>query len=201
MSDLGFDAKFKIIRDGRLEFVGLHATVVDGAVSADVPIIPAIKRSLGKLGTNPQPGGRSPAELAATDGMRFYSLAEMFAGKIPAMSKLYDACAERNARKAGAEACAQLRDYGEYTEVGRSFGVGRHSLSSIAEKFSSKDSEAPPVSVQAIALANSLELESVDPSALAKLEILAHDCESDEIDHMSCYLQLPAELKADAGAN
>ena len=59
MADLGFDAKFKIIKDGRLEFVGLHALVKDGVIDTDTPIIPAVKRALGKLGMNAHPGGRN----------------------------------------------------------------------------------------------------------------------------------------------
>ena len=172
-----------------------------GAISSELPIIPAVKRSMGKLGTNPQPGGRNPTQLAAIDAMRFYSLAEMFAGKVPAIADLFKACAERNARKAGKYASEQLSYHNEYTEVGRSFGEGQHSLASIAENFSSRSGEAPSVDVQTRALASSLEVDKVDPTALAKLEVLAQDCQKDEIDHMSCYLQLPAELKADAGAN
>jgi len=203
MSDLGFDAKYKVICDGRLEFVGLHATVVDGAVSADVPIIPAVKRSLGKLGFNVQPDGRSPAQVAATDAMRFFSLAEMFCGKVPAMCKIFEACARKNMRKAGEEESKLMRDWGEYSEVGRAWGAGQHSLSGVAENFtldSFRNDEAPSAEVQLAALATSLELPSLDAAALAKLEILAMDCDSDEIDHLSCYLQLPSELRGDGGA-
>jgi len=203
MADLGFDAKYKVIVDGRLEFVGLHATVVDGAVSANVPIIPAIKRSLGKLGTNAQPNGRTPAQLAAVDAMRFFSLAEMFMGKIPSMCNIYLACADRQCKKAGAAEMDINRHWDEYSEVGRAFGAGQHSLRAISGRThgSPKLSECPPPSEQLAALATSLEIQNIDPAALAKLEILAMDSQGEHIDHLSCYLQLPVELKADGGAN
>ena len=76
MTDLGFDAKFKIILNGRLEFVGLHASVKDGAIEKGTPIVPAVKRALGKLGVNAQPGGRDLARLASVDAMQFLSIGE-----------------------------------------------------------------------------------------------------------------------------
>ena len=103
MADLGFDAKLKIIDNGRLEFVGLHAAIKDGAVEHGVPIIPAVKRTIGKLGVNAQPGGRNAEQLATVDAMRFLSIGEMFAGKIPAISEIFLNCAKKNARKVNVE--------------------------------------------------------------------------------------------------
>jgi hypothetical protein len=209
MADLGFDAKFKVIPQGRLEFIGLHARVEDGAVSATTPIVPAIKRTLGKLGANPQPNGRTDEQLAAIDAMRFYSLAEMFKGKIPAMHKLCTNCAERNARKVGNKVREEDVKWNEYSDVGRAFGKGpihkcvsgtRMSLADVASRVTEVDEGlTPSTSDQLMALATSLELDSVEPAALAKLDLLAQDCSNDFIDQMSCYMQLPSEMRAETG--
>lgn len=216
MADLGFDAKFKIIRKGRLEFVGLHATVENGAVSAAAPIIPAIKRSLGKLGANPQPNGRTTEQLAAIDAMRFYSLAEMYKGRVPAMHKLFTNCAERNARQVGAKARKETLKWNEYSDVGKAFGVQPDELYNGIEIFdgpkgysledvikltrekTEDEGYTPSAGDQLLALATSLELDTVDPAALAQLDILAQDCSNDVIDNLSCYLQLPACMRAEA---
>ena len=200
MADLGFDAKLKIIQDGRLEFVGLHALAKDGAIDPEVPIAPGIKRSFGKLGTNVQPGARRPEQLAAVDAMRFLSIGEMFAGRIPAAANIFINSAKNNARKAG-KYSAQTHYCNEYTVVGRAFGEGTYSLDQLVARSSARQEEAPAVSVQTRALAMSLERNSVDPSALAKLEILAEGCNCDNYDHMACYLQLPAELRAGEGSS
>ena len=99
MKDLGFDAKFKVVENGRLEFVGLHAAVKNGIVRSDVPIIPMVNRSLSKIGKNAQAGGRDEHELRAIDATRLVAIGEMFSGKVPAITKQFHACAEKAMHK------------------------------------------------------------------------------------------------------
>jgi len=200
MADLGFDAKFKIIENGRLEFVGLHAAVMNGAIQKDVPIIPAVMRSLGKLGVNAQTPGRTPQQMAAMDAFRFYSIGEMFAGKIPAIADIFKSCGDRMLERAGEEANVE-HTFDEYSGPGRAWGAGKYRLSTVGHSFDVRHSDAPPMSEQLRALCVSLERTEMDPCTLAKLEILASDCRKDVHDHLACYMQLPPEMRADNGAN
>lgn len=76
MEELGLDSKIKTIINGRLEIIGAHFSVVNGAVDPSIPWCPAVMRCVGKLGAVVGTA-LSPESMAA----RFLSLACAYSGR------------------------------------------------------------------------------------------------------------------------
>jgi hypothetical protein len=79
MADLGFCAKFVIVRNGRLEFCGLHMKWANNGIDLNVPVVPALARYLGKFGAHAQSQMTMTTEQRlATAGLRMLSLGCLF---------------------------------------------------------------------------------------------------------------------------
>ena len=110
-----------------MEFVGLHAYAKNGIVQADVPIIPMVKRGFAKIGKKVQAGGRTDGEQKAIDAMRLIAIGDMFCGKIPAIAKVFQACARKSMyqltnpgnKGADIDAATRLWSHNEYSAVGQ----------------------------------------------------------------------------------
>jgi len=128
MADIGFSAKFKCVVTGRLEFVGLHLRVQDGKLDPSFPIVPAVARTLNKLGVHPMAASTAPDMIYATAGARYASLAVMFAGRVDPMSvaclHLAYSCAQRSSRHSRQKKAIRVTEWGAEHLVDAGFKAG-----------------------------------------------------------------------------
>ena len=193
----------------------------NGSIVRGSPIVPAIKRSLGKLGRNAQAGGRTAAELAMVDAMRLFAIGAMFAGRIPSIAAIFINCARNHVcrvndllgpvtySEGGSSSSTEFNSVvlpmfrkkvylDEYSAVGKTFGAGAHSLATVMCNADPGYGEAPDQQSQLASLANLFEMTVIDSASFAKLEILAQDCKNASggvRDNRACYLQLPTALQ------
>lgn len=83
-ADLGFSSKLKYVKDGRVEYIGVHFCAINGEISKECPWVPAIGRYLLKLGVNVASKPSRAADVA-----RCAALSVLFGGRIPCFAVMF----------------------------------------------------------------------------------------------------------------
>lgn len=203
--DLGFCGKFKAIVDGRAEYIGAHFLVREGRLDESFPWVPDVRRYLGKTGVHTQNRANiTDEERAAAAAARFFSLAEMFNGRLDCMYQAFHALAVQWSRRCR-ETTRVLVDH-EWTPEAYALGmgVGYHIMGELEEVYRQFPVlPTPTTCVQNALLLNSLELEASEIGVVGRLCMWAEDvkvrAQSGEVDHLATWSCLPLELRG--GAN
>jgi len=194
--DLGYSAKLKTIRNGRLEIIGAHFPVKDGLVCNDVPWIPAVQRYMSKLGV--QTNVRiTPSSAAA----RFLSLASMFAGRNEPLQRAFEHSAARIIEKHGKESSfwsTKLKTDG-YTEVDRAFGDGtccEYTMSDLQAHYDRHVNKVHQTTFTQLRMLNMSIAEDVDATTVTqddftKLGLFADECRTFDGDDEAVFSFLP----------
>jgi hypothetical protein len=82
---LGYSSKLKFVKDGRLEMIGVHFTMVNGCTSPKVPWMPDFYRTMCKMGVCASTAIDKQAAVAS----RFCSFACMFLSRNEAIANMF----------------------------------------------------------------------------------------------------------------
>jgi hypothetical protein len=199
--DLGFQAKFKAIIDGRAEYIGAHMVVVDGRLDVNLPWCPALERYVAKTGVHAQArGDLTEAQRAACAAARFLSLSKMFEGRIESMCGVFDRLGRAWASKAPGSTL--VRTSSSYDALAEITGVtGTKTLQewrALIDRANEDPVVYPTGAVQNLMLLNSLQKPN-DTAIVGKLDLWAQDVavrfEAGDIDHLASWSCLPVEIR------
>jgi len=203
LADQGFSGKFKFVTDGRGEFIGAHFLVRGGSTMLSHPVVPDIRRYIGKIGVHAQSRANlSAVERCAAAKARASSLARMFEGKIEAIHSIFKIQAEAKCGFSDDELnSAMVNVSSEYDPLAYVSGVqvGNHTYGSIMASLPPEAPRVYPAShIQNQVVCNSLEIE--DTALLGDLQMFAEECvaqcRSGVFDHEAAYSALPAVLRS-----
>lgn len=105
MKEIGFEAKYDSVIEGRTEMIGAHFACVDGFIDPTIPWCPAFSRYADKFCVHVGPSTN------ATRCARLMSLADMFCGRIQPMAEAFDRLAEEFASKANHDELITVQIY------------------------------------------------------------------------------------------
>jgi len=206
MADLGFSAKFKVVSTGRLEIVGLHIAMTEGAYDASVPVIPNLKRYLSKMGCHAQATNLKEDQRAAIGAARLYSLASMFSQSIPAMATAFENLAEVEYRACGKLAGKATIRVERYSDVDKAFSEfetdSSVSITAVRKAyFGAKGVCSYEAREQTLAIANSYEMRvgkgvgEMPEDIVGRLELFAgYLSDWNGTDHAAARSFLPLQL-------
>lgn len=203
-ADIGYSAKFKVVKNGRVEFIGAHMVVSDGMTDRQIPWVPNVKSNIAKLGVHTQTRADTPDVTRQGIGaVRFLSLAENFEGRVEPLYMAFRKSAERllsrgnNGKPLPKTLTVTTGD--EYSEDGRVYGArAQVSPWAVYEAHMAKPQRPfPSPAVQQKMILNSIEVEQVldeHVTILSQLGIYAQAC-GEDIDHQAAYLAMPRWLR------
>jgi hypothetical protein len=202
MADLGFSAKFKLVQDGRAEFIGSHSLAIDGHTRVDYPTVPDIKRYVGKIGVHAQArGDLSPLERVACAKARAKSLAQMFCGKIEGLYSVFKTQSELNwgySDEDLKDTRVLIDSLYDPVAYGSGLAPGYHTYGEIAAALPPPTVKAfPRAAVQNTLICNSLEIP--ERPLIGEIEMFAQEClaqfRNGRLDHEAAYSSLPVEFQ------
>jgi hypothetical protein len=194
---LGYNAKFVVTINGRLEMVGTHFKAVDGRLSYKLPPSPDLKKAICKLGC------RTSHNLdPAADVCQKLSMAMSLDGSVTALSDAYMKLSE-NLLKNGKLNKTAMITFDGFCATSRVFGLQsgeQMSLAQVLDKANARDKKDLPAHVQAALMENSFSAPGAAPikfrvADLGKLAKWADKCADPAYNQEDSFHHLPLCLR------
>lgn len=195
-TDLGYQCKLKFIKDGRLEFIGVHVMIKNGRPTSEHAWIPGLMRSLGKLGAKVGTDNSIEAQLS-----RFASLASMFAGRCDPMATAFMNSADRlidQAARGWEDREIEVREWSEEWKAG--LAAGKLKLGQLVnyarEKIATEMSAPLGEQVRMMSISAFEDFTSFNGADYARMQFFAEALLTNQDDDEAAWWLLPDCMKS-----